>query len=1404
MTSPDPAITRFRLLAVCALLTGLAFIQAPGLLTADTKFDLAIAPGRFLERALHLWDAQGALGQLQNQAYGYLWPMGPFHLAGYVLDLPGWVVQRLWLALVLCVAFVGVAKVARALGVRSDLACVVAGLAYALSPRMLTTLGPISIEAWPGAVAPWVLLPLVIGSTRGSPRAAAALSALAVAMVGGVNAAATFAVLPVGAVWLLTRSPGARRRALMTWWPVFTLLGTLWWLVPLFLMGAYSPPFLDYIETTTVTTFPTDLFDALRGTSNWVPYVTSDSRAGNDLIVQGFLALSSGVLLFVGFAGLLMRHNPHRHFLGLSLLVGVLMVTAGHQGAVQGWFSGDLAALLDGVLAPLRNVHKFDPVIRLPLVLGLAFVLGGLRVAQKRPVTPSRQDPSAPGSKNEATDRLETGLVRTNQASVLGLVLISLVASSSPALVGRIAPANAVQEVPAYWQQAADWLDARQADHSSLLVPGSAFADYLWGSPRDEPLQYLSDSSWTVRNQIPLTPPGNIRMLSEIEQRLAQGRGSAGLTGYLRRAGLRYLVVRNDLRRDSDVPDPVLVHQALADSPGIRRVRSFGPDVGGGAHLIENGTRVVINGGWQTLYPAIEVFEVPGATRQGRVTGAPAVVVGGPEDLLDLGELDVGDVGDVVLAPDVPGMERTGPLAEGRLVLTDGLRARETFFPRLHDNQSPVLAPGDVARSGNPSPDYLTPEQDRWLTRARLEGAASVSASSSGSDPNAFGGSRRGRSPYAALDGAADTEWVTDVAQEGRGWWRVDLVDDRSVATVRLTGGASADENQVVRVVTEDETSDFVDLAPGETTEVTLEGGPTGFVRIEQSRAAAGRRFALAEVEVPGLAVTRRLVVPETPEDWGSPDAIVLRPDLDVRQGCASVGGDVRCTPAQERGSEEPVQAAREVTLPSAQSFEADLRVRPRPGDALEALLQTDQPVGVSASSSAVADPRASAVAAIDGNPGTTWIADPDDLVPTLSVQWLQPRPVTGITVRGSDDAAARLPTRVTLTWPKGERSVRLDSRGTARFPVIRTDRLQIRVDAAETATNIDFNATGSTLGVGIGELELAGVPDLPLVLSQRPVELGCGSGPDLLVNGETLRSSVTASAAELFAGAELPARTCAAEGQGTAASSTGQPVDLRAGENDLTMVHAPAFDLVSTVLRSSSRAAGATVSTAETRYPGPTELTLRFEPGAAVVGVPQNFNAGWEAQSAGRGLSPIVLDGWKQGWVVRDRPGASGERVTVTARFAPDGIYRAGLVVGALALLGLIAALLVLRRRRRDADLPPLPGRPGSLPLALAALTAATGLVAGWAGLLVAVPAAALAFYLQARAPQAAPWVLAAPCLVVAVAFYVNPWGDPSGWAGNAAWTSYLMLVPVVAVLVPATDLPKFFSRIAGASIRR
>src|SRR5699024_11529709 len=95
---------RSRAWLLCAIgWLAFAFLQAPGLSVADTKLDLIQNPWSFLSQALQPWTEVFPLGQLQNQAYGYLFPHGLFF--SLFSWLPAWVTQRLWWALLLFLAF---------------------------------------------------------------------------------------------------------------------------------------------------------------------------------------------------------------------------------------------------------------------------------------------------------------------------------------------------------------------------------------------------------------------------------------------------------------------------------------------------------------------------------------------------------------------------------------------------------------------------------------------------------------------------------------------------------------------------------------------------------------------------------------------------------------------------------------------------------------------------------------------------------------------------------------------------------------------------------------------------------------------------------------------------------------------------------------------------------------------------------------------------------------------------------------------------------------------------------------------------------------------------------------------------------------------------------------------------
>ncbi|MDK8682571.1 alpha-(1-_3)-arabinofuranosyltransferase domain-containing protein [Corynebacterium accolens] len=482
-------------LGIIALALILA-VQPWGLTAADTKHDLAANPRHFLRGALDAYTDIFTLGQLQNQAYGYLFPQGPF----FVLTepLPDWIAQRLWWLLVLSVGFIGFHKLATRIGLRGRWVWVAAML-YALSPRSLSTLTAISSETWPVMLAPWVILPFLREKLTWRDAAAATIP---VALMGAVNATATLAACTPALVIVVYRrafKPGAA-------WLLGCLCVSAWWIGPLLILGRYAPPFTEFIESSRVTTRWLNLPEILRGTTSWSPFADAERIAGNELATSAFFVLITMAVAAISIYGLCRLPRVW----SIMLITGVAIL-----GCQAAWYLD----ALDGALAPLRNLHKFDPLVRIPLLLGFA------RACQRLP--------------------LPTGLRPTKKQTVGALVLLVCISALSPAWSQRLLPLGAYDEVPGYWHEATDYINEHAENTRTLIYPEASFARQEWGWTRDEPAQPLLDVPWAVRDAIPLVPPEAIRGLDGVMAALDEDPASG--VRALQRLGIGAVMVRHDL-----------------------------------------------------------------------------------------------------------------------------------------------------------------------------------------------------------------------------------------------------------------------------------------------------------------------------------------------------------------------------------------------------------------------------------------------------------------------------------------------------------------------------------------------------------------------------------------------------------------------------------------------------------------------------------------------------------------------------------------------------------------------------------------------------------------------------------------------------------------------------------------
>ncbi|WP_405654523.1 alpha-(1-_3)-arabinofuranosyltransferase family protein [Streptomyces sp. NBC_00019] len=1291
---PEGPRSRRWLLGFWAVVFVLFLAVHPGRQTFDTKLGVTVDPSRFFSDLGQLWQDQGGFGGISDQYTGYLWPMLPFYWLADAVRLPVWLAERLWMSLIVSVAFWGALRLAERLRIGSGASRLLAAVAYALWPVFTIVIGSTSAAALPGAVLPWVLLPLV--DERYSARVAALRSAVIIPFMGGVNAASTLAsLLPVG-LYLLSRPPGPRQRKLIAWWVPGLVLATAWWWIPLLLLGFYGENFLPYVESSQTTTETMAATEALRGAGNWVAYL----HFGEAWLPAGWTVAASVVVIVcstlaagLGLAGLARRDMPERRWLTLTVIVVVPVLLAGYGGAFGAPFHGVVQDWLNGGLVPFRNIYKFQTGLALALVLGLAHLAGV--AAETRGARPVRGRRFAP---------------------LIAAVLI-LPGLMWPYLNGSILNPGSFQEIPKYWKATAAWLKDASPDSRALVVPATAHGIYTWGSTIDQPLDVVAESRWAQRDYVPFGTAGNRRAMDAVEQALMSGGEVPGLADYLSRSGIHYVVVRNDLDPDQIGYVPTTTVKRTLEESGYRRMKGLGPVMTGG-RIIQDAPLAV-----EGLYPrqrAVEIYapaeDIPRPGHAGLLPVADtAVVSGGPESLLPLAT-ELRGRPTVLTGDNHPGVG-TPPLQ----VVGDGLRRADTRFGLVNANTSYTYTSNErnapeAAEDPGEKPHQILPAKGLdHQTVAQLRGARSVSASSYGNWlfhlPQ--------YDPVNAFDGNPDTAWAEGALGSADGQWlRIAFSDDAydmpsSFKVTPLPQDSVRSAATKVRVETEKGSETTILRSDGSTQTIKSPPGATGWMKLtildsaERRTGLVGAGFS--EITLPDVQVTRLLKLPTDAEDTNAGAELISLHRTANPTGLSATG--------MEAGLHRRFSTA------TGGTYSIRANAVPVPGEQLDRLLYEIAPEGQDHRVIATADSTAalgvglSARNLTDGDLTTAWIAGDR---PTVHLRWGGKQPVSELVLAPAGGLSTR-PTEVNISSPDGATIAGVDENGWVRFPAITTDRLDITI--TQTAPLTLYNPVVDEdlrLPVGLTEAYIPSLetPDAsyrtPQPGSDREFSLPCGEGPVVSVDRELYQTRVKGTVGDLTQRRPVEVTLCQ-EGRSDA------ELDLGSGTHQVEAGDAGPLTLTDVTLTRGTVA-----------EPTSTGRDLRIRDwlgdrrevsvgsGAAMyLTTYENYNDGWKATLGGKELSSVRLDGWQQAW--RIPAGAGGD---VKLSYEPATTYDAALIASGVALLALVG-LVLWRRRSPNPDEPQVLPPPPGLWLGTVALTVVGVLIAGWFALLV--PALAL-----------------------------------------------------------------------------
>jgi arabinofuranan 3-O-arabinosyltransferase len=1235
-------------LAVLAFLLALA--QRPGRTLTDTKIDLHVDPAGFLGDVLSAWSDTGDLGHVQGGQYGgYAFPMAPFFALGHALGVAPWLVQRLWLGLILALAAWGAARLAAQLG-GGTTERAAAGLLYLLNPYVVIFVNRTSITLLAYAALPWLMLCTYRGLRN--PRGwawPAGFALIVTASGGGVNAAVLAWVL-LGPILLALYE--ARWRALLSFgWRtgLASLLVSLWWIAPLLVQSRYGVDFLAFTEQPGTIWSTSSLSESLRLMGYWVSYLGVGYSGtlrpyfgdGGVMLFKTPVVLATLLVPALAVAGLVWtRRRRYAPFALLLLLVGLLVMSAGFPEGTPLRRGVTFAYNHVAALQFLRTTHKAGPLVALAIAL-----LGGMAAAE---------------------------IARRRRAIlVLGAALVVL--SVWPLARGHAVEGSLTfDRVPAAWKAAQRHVDARGG--RALVLPGQLYANYTWGGTVDPLLPAIARTPVAARFAVPYADLRATELLWTTDALVQQRRAVPGDPGQLSTLldliGASTVVSAADDNRalsgavpPSDAADMLdglggTAHRwgaskdraraagTLGEPRRLAQVRAY--DRGSAGPLVRlQPDGIVVDGGADAVAALAALGPLPGtSTRAAGLQGALR--------------------GRFVYAPDTDAAAiRRAPVA----VIADGNRRRVFVVSRMAQNVGATLAAGDPISEDAAvlNPFGGTDSQ----TVAVLEGVASIRAPFSPGFPQ-FPEHR----PYAALDGDSATYWESDRALEpDRHWLEVRFNEPRDVPYVDLTPY----NDHLCTVLAVEIAGRRFQLRPGvNRLALDLHGVRSLRVQIAQVRRAPGvrkRAGGIRELAIPGIHVTEALRPPVVAERAlaGHSSGTALLYLFQRTTGDDPFRRDPWHGPAtaglvRDRGDAEQ-GLERVFSPPDARTWEIAGLVSPAAGardSDFDGLLDVHGRFDSAARFQGRPQWRASS--AFDGT-ATPWIGSWMQ-GHTTWLEWATPRERTVRELTLDAAPRVRAPREVRLNGVAA--TVGPGGRVTLPRPVRgRTFRLEIvRASFPAGTPGQDRQARA----VGIAEIRGAGIPHVTVKRRGR-FDTGCYAAGTL--GGRELRLRLQGDIADLDAGRPMRVQAC-----GTIA--------LPAGETRLSM---PAGTFAPYLMRLAAAptgrghgytgdARGQVLSQGRADRGSRRGIRLRLDAPAWLV-YAEAYNRGWRASCDGRDLgAPRPADGFAMSWHV------SKSCRDVDLWFAPNRLVKwAGIVSAAVALA--LLALFALGRRgtRPDAE---------------------------------------------------------------------------------------------------------------------